>query len=215
MGYSSRYRGAPQARVSISGSEPAAKGWAARVYRRLVHRASASIRGCSSGSQPTTLHRPSFYSNVLVQWDLETGERIGTLEGHQAGVRAVAFGPYGRRAVSVSDDDSLILWDLSSGRPLARLNAHRSDVLDLALVPDGRTALSSSRDGGLIAWELVDAAEMQRLAGHGIQELRTPPSSRLSRSYDARGRSFFRFARKWHNGENDALRTVADTGDLA
>ncbi len=108
----------------------------------------------------------SFYNNVLVRWDLETGERIETLEGHQAGVRAVAFGPYGRRAVSASDDDSLILWDLSSGRRLARLNAHRSHVLDLALIPDGRTALSSSRDGGVIMWDLVDAAEVRRLAGH-------------------------------------------------
>ena len=52
---------------------------------------------------------------TLKVWDLEQGALLATLEGHGAGVRAVAVTPDGRRAVSGSDDRTLKVWDLEQG----------------------------------------------------------------------------------------------------
>ena len=108
----------------------------------------------------------SYYHNISSMWDLETGERLLTLEGHDEAVRSVTFSPNRGRAATVSDDNSLMLWSLETGEPLFILKAGDSDLLDLEITPDGRQAFTISRDGGLLAWDLVDAAEVRSFGQH-------------------------------------------------
>ena len=65
---------------------------------------------------------------TLKVWDLEQGALLATLEGHGAGVRAVAVTPDGRRAVSGSYDRTLKVWDLEQGALLATLEGHGAGV---------------------------------------------------------------------------------------
>ncbi len=109
----------------------------------------------------------SYYAGLISVFDLNTGARLATLEGHEDAVRSVAFGTDGRTALSGSEDGTLILWDLMDNAPIARLAVHSGEVLDIALMPGGRAALSSALDGSLILWDLLDAAEVQRFYGHG------------------------------------------------
>ncbi len=54
-------------------------------------------------------------------WDLETGERIRELVGHQAEVAWVCFVPGTAGLASWSWDNTLRYWDLATGQPLLRL----------------------------------------------------------------------------------------------
>ena len=103
---------------------------------------------------------------TLRLWDLGTGQRVRTLEGHTSSVRAVALTPDGRRAVSGSGDHTLRLWDLESGQCLGTLEGHTSSVRAVALTPDGRRALSASDDRTLRLWDLESGQCLRTLEGH-------------------------------------------------
>ena len=95
---------------------------------------------------------------TLKVWDLEQGALLATLEGHDAGVRAVAVTPDGRRAVSASNDRTLKVWDLEQGALLATLEGHGDGVRAVAVTPDGRRAVSGSYDQTLKVWDLEQGA---------------------------------------------------------
>ena len=95
------------------------------------------------------------------------GPLLATLEGHGAGVRAVAVTPDGRRAVSGSDDRTLKVWDLEQGALLATLEGHGAGVTAVAVTPDGRRAVSGSDDRTLKVWDLEQGALLATLEGHG------------------------------------------------
>jgi len=73
-------------------------------------------------------------------WSAVDGKPLGRLDGHDAGVRGLAFHPDGRRLATGSADETLIVWDLATREPLLRLEI------------GGRVAhLHFSRDGTRLA----------------------------------------------------------------
>ena len=50
-------------------------------------------------------------------WDAQTGRKLLTLKGHNAGVSSVAFSPDGARIITGSWDNTAKVWD---ARPLHR-----------------------------------------------------------------------------------------------
>jgi len=77
--------------------------------------------------------------NGLRLWEVESGKQLLHLPLEDRAVRAVAFLPEGRRAVSGGEDKLLHLWDLSDGKPLAThgTKIHGGWVEALALAPEG------------------------------------------------------------------------------
>src|SRR5438128_2288007 len=49
---------------------------------------------------------------------------IRTFTGHSDRVRAVAFSPDGRTALSASDDHTLRLWDIATGKEVRTFTGH-------------------------------------------------------------------------------------------
>ncbi len=49
-------------------------------------------------------------------WNVATGEKLFTFEGHQSDIDAVVFTPDGRFVVSGSTDGNIKFWDLKTGR---------------------------------------------------------------------------------------------------
>src|SRR5262249_47189765 len=87
-------------------------------------------------------------------WDLDKGEVLRRLKGHQRAVLCVAFTADGCRGVSGSEDGTVRVWDIGSGRELFAFVGHTSWVTAVAFSRDGRPVLSGSADRTLALWRL-------------------------------------------------------------
>jgi len=83
--------------------------------------------------------------------------------GHSLPVRAVAFSPDGRLALSGSWDNTLKLWEVQSGRSIRTFKGHSSWISAVALSNEGRLALSSSVDGSIRLWHLQTGDEIAQM----------------------------------------------------
>ena len=66
-------------------------------------------------------------SNIRL-WDIESGELVRTLEGHQGSVWSVAWSGDGQWLASGADDRTVRLWEASSGRLVRTLEGHQGSV---------------------------------------------------------------------------------------
>jgi WD40 repeat protein len=94
------------------------------------------------------------------------GALIRTLEGHIAGVNAVAVLD-SRRAISASDDWTLRVWDVESGQTLKILEGHTARVNAVSVVDDQRI-VSVSSDGTLRVWDLASGQTLRILEEHTV-----------------------------------------------
>jgi WD40 repeat protein len=80
------------------------------------------------------------------------------LHAHTADVRAVAFAPGGKIAVSAGDDDRIIVWNLETGEPRP-LEVPKGWAKSVAFSPDGRLLAAGGQDGSVVrnatTWQVV------------------------------------------------------------
>jgi len=93
--------------------------------------------------------------NTIKIWELDTGKRQTTLEGHPTGVLSVAITPDGSRVLSGSFDKSVRVWDTASGRELAKLGGHTAAARSVVALSDNARALSGGFDKTLRLWDLA------------------------------------------------------------
>ena len=60
-------------------------------------------------------------------WDVETGGRVATLEGHADRVYSVVFSPRRTMLASASNDGEAGVWELRPGQPWQPLLLHTLD----------------------------------------------------------------------------------------
>jgi WD40 repeat protein len=109
---------------------------------------------------------------TVIVWDVGTGERVRTLEGHTDWVHSVAFSPDGRLLASGSLDQTVIVWDVRTGERVRTLKGHTNTVWSVAFSPDGRLLASGSGDQTVIVWDVRTGERVRTLTGHtdlGVQ----------------------------------------------
>lgn len=54
-------------------------------------------------------------ANTAKEWDVETGQELVTLSGHDGRVTSAAYSPDGQRIVTSSSDQTAKVWDSEMG----------------------------------------------------------------------------------------------------
>jgi WD40 repeat protein len=104
--------------------------------------------------------------NSIRVWDLEQGNEVCSLKGHEYAVTALALSPDGKQLFSGSRDNRLKLWNLGNCDE-RHLVAHVDWVAAIVITPDGQQAVSSSRDSTIAVWSLLEGRVSRTLRGHG------------------------------------------------
>lgn len=71
---------------------------------------------------------------------------------HDDRVRAIAFHPEGRFAVTAGEDGQAWLWDAKDAHPVAPLGSHPAPIRWAAFRPDGAEVVTGGADGWIQAW---------------------------------------------------------------
>ena len=106
---------------------------------------------------------PSPYSTVrakgnkyLALWDLETGNEVRAFRGHSRNVQYVAVAPDGKRAVSMSQDQTVRVWNKATGKQEHVFEDIMSATA--ALSSDGRLVVAAGRKNRLNLWDIASGA---------------------------------------------------------
>lgn len=117
-------------------------------------------------------------------WQLESGEEVYRLQGHEEIVTDVEFSPDGATLASSSADTSVRLWDVTSGQLLRTLQAHIDYVIKLSFNPDGSRLASSSaaigvgesdrtpRHNTIQVWDVASGENVMTIPPDGIGYIR-------------------------------------------
>ena len=147
------------------------------------------IFGVQTGERQVLLTLPNFFGtatfspngrilasvherDIILLWDLVTGERRATLEGHIHWLFELAFSPDGKTLASGGGDSAVLLWDVDSGQHRATLGkqdstrGRRDDVFGLAFSPDSKTLARSGTYGPIQLWDADTAERLSTLRGH-------------------------------------------------
>ena len=138
----------------------------------------------SAGGSDQGLDVPGVDNSIRI-WEMETGEQVQILEGHEAGVYHVKVSPDGSKALTLSLDGAVIYWDLESGAELRRFD-HPGTPFSIAFHPDGKRALIGTGEPSVLIWDLESGEVIDTLFGHEdwVKGLDVSPDGKTALSGD-------------------------------
>ena len=97
---------------------------------------------------------------------LPGGPLIRTLTGHEDFVDAIVIFDEGRRAISVSHDQTARVWDLDRGTEIMKLSGERDGVTAVAVTSGGERAVIVSSNYTFEVWDLKEGKKLRTFDGH-------------------------------------------------
>lgn len=110
----------------------------------------------------------SAYDDLLILWDLNSGDIIWQTENPTGDPNVVDIAPDGSLAIAATEQGVATLWDMQSGELIGELVGHNPDMqlMSARFSPDGRWAATGSEDGTAIIWNVETREMVHRLEGH-------------------------------------------------
>lgn len=130
-----------------------------------------SCRGTSSisFSQDCQLVVVASADKTASIWDLETGEQLRVLRGHEHIVNDACFSKDNAFVATCSFDGSVRLWITETGEQKMLLRGHNLSVASVAFDPNGRHIVSGSADGTVRIWEICNTSSTPAPIMYGSQ----------------------------------------------
>ncbi len=134
-------------------------------------------------------------------WSLPDGHDVGTLVGHTADVKALAFSPNGKYLASGStsylssvERNNITLWDMDSKGPIRTLSGNPMGVTQLQFSPDGRYLYSAGEDVTVKIYHVDTGKDVATILPIGANDyvIITPDNYYLSTKAGTKGISFVR-----------------------
>lgn len=119
-----------------------------------------------SWSPEGTLFITSGHDGKMVIWDVERGETIQVLEGHESSVESVSWAPDGGLFASGSSDGSIRLWNTTNWELVNTLTASMGSIESVIWSPDGALIAAGGSDGNIYIWEAASGSLLNTLTGH-------------------------------------------------
>ena len=88
--------------------------------------------------------------------DVESGQIIYTLEGHESAVNDIDFSPDGKLIATAGADATIKLWFAEQGTLRVTLFDHKDQVRAVEFGPDSSLLISGSDDDTAILWNVTD-----------------------------------------------------------
>ncbi|MEO1526797.1 MAG: serine/threonine-protein kinase [Planctomycetota bacterium] len=111
---------------------------------------------------------PSTREGTLSVYDVETGEPLGLLLGHDNWVLNLAFD--GDRLFSTCENRTIRMWSIEEQRELCQFVSPKQSVAEhLVISRDGRQIYSGHRDGSVLVWDIESQALRQTISAFGDQ----------------------------------------------
>jgi serine/threonine protein kinase/WD40 repeat protein len=117
-----------------------------------------SVEFSSDGKWMLAIERGQ--EQALMAWPVTQTPEKQILDGHRAGIPAVAFSPDGQAIASVSKDCTLRLWDAATGGALPLRGEHLAAIEAVAFSPDGRLVASGDIQGMVVLWDVGTGARL-------------------------------------------------------
>ena len=92
--------------------------------------------------------------NSVRVWNLQTGETIHHLTGHEKGISSIALSPDEAYLLSGSYDGTIKLWDWINDECIATFEDQRSEVNAVAFHPEGNLFVGGYADQIIRVWEM-------------------------------------------------------------
>jgi WD40 repeat protein len=99
-------------------------------------------------------------------WELTSGKKLMSLQGHTALLNSASFSRDGRYLVTASQDGTLRVWDSSTGQDLKTLRGHAGGVNSAVFSPDDRFIVSAGKDETVRVWETNSGKEIASWHSH-------------------------------------------------
>ncbi|MCY1001099.1 WD40 repeat domain-containing protein [Myxococcus sp. MISCRS1] len=103
--------------------------------------------------------------NVQV-WDVATGQRLQTMEGHEGEVRGIAWSADGKRLASGSRAHDARVWDVETGEQLHVFGRQEGQVTSVAFSPDGTLLAVGNLGWRIHLYDLDTGEKVRTLKGH-------------------------------------------------
>ncbi len=84
-------------------------------------------------------------------WDVETGERVGTVDA-PALIRGMSWSEDGKLLAGACTDGRVYLWDAGTGERLGELVGHQGEAVDVHMDPEGRFMTTWAWDNSARIW---------------------------------------------------------------
>lgn len=98
-------------------------------------------------------------------WNVQTGQLLDQLSGHEGPVSSLSFSPDGNTLISGSWDHTVRLWSVFARSQTSEPLQLQADLLSIAVSPNSRELAASTLDGQLTFWNISTTSQTSVLDG--------------------------------------------------